>query len=43
MLLLCTVVMVIGLVGVFLKNYADVLLDKVGDKILDAFYVLAFG
>ena len=43
MLLLCTVVMVVGLVGIFLKNYADVLVDKIGEKILQAFFVLALG
>lgn len=43
MLLLCTVVTLVCLTGLFLKNYADVLLDKIGDKILNAFFVLAFG
>lgn len=43
MLLLCTVVAVIGIVGMFLKNYEGALVDKIGEKILDAFFVLALG
>ena len=43
MLLLCTVVTLVCLSGYFLKNYADVLVEKIGDKILNAFFILALG
>ena len=43
MLLLCSVVLVVSLVGYFLKNYEDALVDKIGDKILKAIFILAFG
>ncbi len=43
MLLLCSMVTVACLVGYFLKNYAGLLVDKIGEKILDAFFVLALG
>jgi|GEM_PF-2185907 len=40
MLLLCSVLMFACLAGYFLQHYADVLVDKVGDRILDAVMVL---
>ena len=43
MLLLCSMVTIACIVGYFLKNYADVLVDKIGEKILDAFFILALG
>lgn len=43
MLLLCTVVTVVCITGYFLKDYADVLMEKIGDKILNAVFVLALG
>ena len=42
MLLLCSTVAITCLTGYFLKNYADVLVDKITDKIMDAFFILAF-
>jgi hypothetical protein len=43
MLLLCSTLMLVCLAGYFLKNYADVLVDRIGERILDAFFILAFG
>ena len=43
MLLLCSMVSLVCISGYFLKSYADVLVDRIGEKILDAFFVLAFG
>lgn len=42
MLLLCAMVTVACVTGYFLKNYADTLVDKIGDKILDAIVTIAF-
>ncbi|NNN06467.1 MAG: class III signal peptide-containing protein [Elusimicrobia bacterium] len=43
LLLLCSMVTVACLVGYFLRNYVDVLVDKIGGKILDAVFTLALG
>jgi hypothetical protein len=42
MLLLCSMLTITCLTGYFLKNYADVLVDKITDKIMDAFFLLAY-
>jgi hypothetical protein len=41
MLLLCSMLTVTCLTAYFLKSYADVLVDKVTDRIVDAAFVLA--
>lgn len=43
MLILCSMVTVVCVTGYFLKNYTDTLVDRIGQKILDAIIVLAFG
>jgi len=43
LLLICAMITVACVTGYFLKNYADALVEKVGEKILDALIVLAFG
>lgn len=43
MLILCSMVTVACVTGYFLKNYADTLVERVSEKILDAIVVLAFG
>ncbi len=39
---MCMMVTITCITGYFLKNYVDVLADKITDKIMDAFFVLAF-
>ncbi|MDE2490959.1 MAG: class III signal peptide-containing protein [Elusimicrobia bacterium] len=43
LLLLCSMLTVACLVGYFLKNYIDVLVDHVADRLLDAVFRLALG
>jgi uncharacterized protein (UPF0333 family) len=43
LLLVCSMITIACVVGYFLKNYTDVLVDKVGGKILDAIVILALG
>jgi uncharacterized protein (UPF0333 family) len=43
LLLLCSMVAISCLVGYFLKNYMNVLVDRISDRLLDAVVRLALG
>ena len=41
LLLMCMMVTITCITGYFLRDYADVLVEKVTDKIMDAVFILA--
>jgi uncharacterized protein (UPF0333 family) len=43
MLLICAMLTTTCLVGYFLLHYADVLVDKIGERLLDAALAIALG
>lgn len=42
-MLVGAMVTVAAITGYFLKNYADLLVEKLGEKLLDAVAILVFG
>ena len=40
---MCAMVSVACVVGYFLKDYTQTLIDRIGEKILDAVITIAFG